>query len=611
MTTPPSPKRSREEPKSARQTPVKRPKTAPTPPQDADSRNGKDEIPTPALLYHLALSAHAAAHRHYTQAFVPPHVQLSDAPLPLESGPYVSDPHALSTALGLLVAALDMLQAALHTPALSDVEHAAFGAEFAHIGIKVLETVTSAQRLRSESVLAIDEKRLLADVDDTIKTSRSPHTRRFKYALELASARFAFMNIKVGRRVIKNALATTPHEAFIHRYQLQLLLLQTLEDSQSNDFFSAAEDLILVEFCHLARLRALFVLRKWDRLEAAMKDCATVFGLPYSPQEIPEVAGSGSSNERLWRTIVTIHYLSFRALYEGRSGEDSTAKACIAKLFIVMDMAEEKGTLRKLRANGGIVKTYPLFVQTTPVNILWGLAHLVTITRSYCTLRTSAASRTRRAKESYGISDSRHEVMILRAEIMMEQALAHIFRTELEEADKEILAHLRDTNLFKTYFPQVCMLHGQLAHQLGLAEVADRYYSTAKGSVAAGSEFGLVVEVNRLAAIGELEQVTEDPKRMHTVNVLADQCRSGDNMAFHAMGNFLSSIADPEQLYRLTQRLEEEAKMKESYAKHAARIKEMKAFGAKRFANLPARRRKERVPSSLGKEVATASNTDH
>lgn len=51
--------------------------------------------------------------------------------------------------------------------------------------------------------------------------------------------------IKVGRRVIKSALATTPHEAFIHRYQLQLLLLQTLEDSQSNDFFSAAEDLIV------------------------------------------------------------------------------------------------------------------------------------------------------------------------------------------------------------------------------------------------------------------------------------------------------------------------------------------------------------------------------
>lgn len=52
--------------------------------------------------------------------------------------------------------------------------------------------------------------------------------------------------------------------------------------------------------------------------------------------------------------------------------------------------------------------------------------------------------------------------------------------------------------------------------------------------------------------------------------------------------------------------------MKESYAKHAARIKEMKAFGAKRFANVPARRRrKERVPSSLGKEVSTESTTDH
>lgn len=94
--------------------------------------------------------------------------------MPLESGPYVADAHALSTALGLLVAALDMLQAALRTPALSDVEHAAFGAEFAHIGIKVLETVTSVQRLRSsESAITIDEKRLHADVDDTIKTSVS------------------------------------------------------------------------------------------------------------------------------------------------------------------------------------------------------------------------------------------------------------------------------------------------------------------------------------------------------------------------------------------------------------------------------------------------------
>lgn len=51
--------------------------------------------------------------------------------------------------------------------------------------------------------------------------------------------------------------------------------------------------------------------------------------------------------------------------------------------------------------------------------------------------------------------------------------------------------------------------------------------------------------------------------------------------------------------------------MKESYAKHAKRIKEMKAFGANRFANLPARRRKERAPSSLSKEVTPALTTDH
>lgn len=230
MTCPPSPKRAREPPERERErgrsseTPAKRPRTAPTPTPPHNTRErlnnvGKSDVPTPALLYHLALSAHAAAHRHYTQAFVPRHVVPSDAPLPLDHGPYVADSHALSTALGLLIAALDMLAAALHTPALSDVEHAAFGAEFAHIGIKVLETVASVQRLRSESVIAIDEKRLHADVDDTIKTSvscvqkcgtdmqlviaqRSPHTRRFKYALELASARFAFMNVSSSRQKV-------------------------------------------------------------------------------------------------------------------------------------------------------------------------------------------------------------------------------------------------------------------------------------------------------------------------------------------------------------------------------------------------------------------------
>lgn len=33
-----------------------------------------------------------------------------------------------------------------------------------------------------------------------------------------------------------------------------------------------------------------------------------------------------------------------------------------------------------LLRDAAAAQTYPLFVQTTPVNILWGLAHLVTIT---------------------------------------------------------------------------------------------------------------------------------------------------------------------------------------------------------------------------------------
>lgn len=67
------------------------------------------------------------------------------------------------------------------------------------------------------------------------------------------------------------------------------------------------------------------------------------------------------------------------------------------------------------------------------------------------------------------------------------------------------------------------------------------------------------------------------------------------------------------ELYRVTQRFKEEEAMKQSYAKHAARIKEMKRFGTERFSKIPsARRRKERVSSSLAREVSTASSsTDH
>lgn len=45
--------------------------------------------------------------------------------------------------------------------------------------------------------------------------------------------------------------------------------------------------------------------------------------------------------------------------------------------------------------------------------------------------------------------------------------------------------------------------------------------------------------------------------------------------------------------------------MKQSYAKHAARIKEMKRFGTERFSKLPpAKRRKDRVASALAREVS-------
>lgn len=147
-----------------------------------------ERVPDVALLYHTAVNSHHAATLHLRQAFIPASVAVPTDPscptLSLNTAtgivPYTPDPHAGQKALRLLVLALDLLHVGLVTPGLSDKEKAAFGLEFAQVGLKTLTAADSIKRMRREERAAfgleIDTNALKDDVESTINKSVSGGT---------------------------------------------------------------------------------------------------------------------------------------------------------------------------------------------------------------------------------------------------------------------------------------------------------------------------------------------------------------------------------------------------------------------------------------------------
>lgn len=83
---------------------------------------------------------------------------------------------------------------------------------------------------------------------------------------------------------------------------------------------------------------------------------------------------------------------------------------------------------------------------------------------------------------------------------------------------------------------------------MGRPDVAVRYYRAAKKSLVPGSELRILVEIGLLGASGDLVDLKLDHERCMQVNILADACRCGSNAQLHAIGNFLSSLTDPEMV---------------------------------------------------------------
>lgn len=185
------------------------------------------------------------------------------------------------------------------------------------------------------------------------------HLKEYRHGLELANARMAFMKQekgKVGMRLIKQALASTSRDEYIHRYNLYLLLLDHLNEINHGDFFKVASELEteaksmghtqLVQLVQIARVEAHFAQRKWDRLGAVLEECGTNLG----------IAKENPDPKNPWLASLTAHFLLLRGLHDGRSGQDASAKAHLKRLYGLMDDAAESGVFNEMRANGGVVK---------------------------------------------------------------------------------------------------------------------------------------------------------------------------------------------------------------------------------------------------------------
>ena len=107
----------------------------------------------------------------------------------------------------------------------------------------------------------------------------------------------------------------------------------------------------MIRLTHLIRLRLLFQHRKWSDIPAAIDTLGREIDAP--DQDSP---GAHPLQTDTWQTHLQLHYLLYRALWHGRSGDDAATKSLLKKVYLVMDQAADAGIFALIRANGGVLK---------------------------------------------------------------------------------------------------------------------------------------------------------------------------------------------------------------------------------------------------------------
>lgn len=136
-------------------------------------------IPLIPHLFHLAVTARAAASRHLQQIFIPAHVNLrprggiggiNASPHHGAHTSYQPDVNSRDKALGLLVLALDLLREGLNLKGVSEKDRVVFGTEFGQAAMQLL------QSNMHQTLGGIDMDRIRQDAWDTIGNAVSPQS---------------------------------------------------------------------------------------------------------------------------------------------------------------------------------------------------------------------------------------------------------------------------------------------------------------------------------------------------------------------------------------------------------------------------------------------------
>ncbi|WVF66742.1 hypothetical protein IAT40_001484 [Kwoniella sp. CBS 6097] len=558
---------------------------------------------TAALLYHAARSAHQAAHHHLQQFFMPLTLETDFTPvssnIPLYSSSssrhlqFTHDAQAAAKALGLQLLALDFLQAGLAIPDLSDSERVAFALEFGNVGLKVYEACAKnkGSRKGKEKSLkhpeAINTAKLMGDMQDIVgqayfTAQRQSSLERMRWSLELLNARLSFVQGKfnLGKRMVQQAL--TANNPPSHRYALYLLYLEYVEMTGSADYMNVINELIVeargnahaqfVQLLCLAKARFIFVYRRWELASQALQDLLICIETPNPGTNLPQ----DPSENRSWRASLTLQYIYLRSLWEGRIGKDDSVRALLKQIYALMDQAMTEGIFHGLKANGGIVSIdipgdRPLMIQSTPPNILYLLTYLTTVTsrRDFSgsdracrhLLHPTILRQTEHLARMddmwdtgfsplHGVNDTlglRRQVLLIRAEMMLEYATALLFRSKFSEGYEtlhEVVIQLRAMDAFQPYSPHICLLFAQHANLLGIDGLAARYYEACKTLINPDSELSLTAEICLLGSQNHLRNVTDHPHRQTHIHGLAEKCKSSTSAMLTAASNFLASLAD-------------------------------------------------------------------
>ncbi|ODN98018.1 hypothetical protein I350_07660 [Cryptococcus amylolentus CBS 6273] len=490
-------------------------------------------ISTPALLYSYAQSAHAESQTHLQQSFIPPYISadrksgypiarlyppsppmMPPAPQATPLPRYTHDSQARQKALGYLLLALDLLRAGLKSNELSDREKVVFALEFGLVGVKVWSAWQSCSITGKERGKN-ESGRLMDEMQEFVGQANEAERNKHQEIVQLAS---------------------------------------------------------------LLKARIAFVHRRWELVPSTLVALAGALNSPFSDHtSVPADLLPGASElEQSWLASMHVHYLTLKALWEGRRGDDAVTKAVLKQVYALMDMSSDKGTFNALRASGGVFmlplpNSQPLLMQLTPPNITYMLTYLTTVvtrrefTGSIASCRTLVHAKVFKETEHvaraedmwdigfsgcHGLADVvalQRKVASIRAEVSLEQATALMYRGSFKESLSllyETVDYLQKNDIFAPLSPQLCLLFAQHAHLLGLTETATRYYTACKALINTGSELSLIAEIGILGARSKLEGLMKDLKVQDEVNGLAEKCKGSTSATFSAAGQFLASMTD-------------------------------------------------------------------